>query len=177
MAAPITPALFAWFDFSPTPLRVWSGYGDFVFESQTWLGVGSLGQIEIGEDNIDIDANGASFILNGTPTELLAIALAQPYKGRRVTLHLVLLDPSTFAVLESRVQFVGLMDDLKVEADLRPDGPGSRVVILAEHYLIRKETPVGGRYSDVDQTHRHPGDRIFADLHRLPQARFTWGKS
>ena len=53
--------------FSSGPLYMWSGYGDLVIDSKTYLGAGTLLALSSVEETTEIEAKGASLTLSGIP--------------------------------------------------------------------------------------------------------------
>ena len=69
--------------------RIWSGYGEITFGGNTYLGVGTLGSISSISETQEIAATGIRFGLSGIPSDILAVALTEPYQGRSAKIYLV----------------------------------------------------------------------------------------
>jgi hypothetical protein len=74
------------FDGSQT-LRLWTGVGTLVYEGNSWFGTGNMLAIESVEETSEISAKGASVTLSGVPSEVLSLALSEPYQGRVANIY------------------------------------------------------------------------------------------
>lgn len=75
----IMPVVFAALTFQSGVVYVWTGVGDFVFNGNTYEGVGSLGKISSISEGVDVNAAGISVTLSGIGTE--AVAPSSPPAG------------------------------------------------------------------------------------------------
>ena len=57
-ASNVNPILLFYGEFASGTVRMWSGLGDLSFDSQTWLGAGSLVQVSNVEETSEIKASG-----------------------------------------------------------------------------------------------------------------------
>ena len=64
----IAPFFAVDLDFSSGPLYVWSGYGDLVIGSKTYLGAGQLLNISSVSETTEMEAKGASITMSGIPS-------------------------------------------------------------------------------------------------------------
>jgi hypothetical protein len=55
-----------------TPVHVWTGVGDLVWNGKTYKGVGTLGSVSTVGESSEIEAQGITLTLSGIPAELLA---------------------------------------------------------------------------------------------------------
>ena len=67
------------FEYS-TPLRIWTGYGEFTILSQTYLGLGNLITIGQVQESADTKANGIKIVASGLNTDILSTAF-NPYNN------------------------------------------------------------------------------------------------
>jgi len=63
-------------------LRLWSGLGDFSWDSKTWTGAGKLLRISPLEESAEVKAVGFNVELSGLPPSLLSLALDNTRQGR-----------------------------------------------------------------------------------------------
>ena len=68
----VAPALLVSADFDEGAVNVWTGYGDFVYDSKTFSGVGDFGSISDVEETENLQANGVSYTLSGIPSSLIS---------------------------------------------------------------------------------------------------------
>ena len=92
-------------EFDSTPpedrnLYLWSGFGDLTFNGKNYLGVGNLLSISAVDESTDLTATGASIVLSGIQSTLLAIARDEDYQGRPITIYLGALDDTGDGFIE-----------------------------------------------------------------------------
>lgn len=105
----VKPALLATLDFASGMLRVWSGVGPLVYDGETYLGVGTLGEISPLEESGQgmVRATNLTMRLSGIPSTYLSLALTEEYQGREVTVSLGFFTPETISpVLEGGETFI-----------------------------------------------------------------------
>ena len=91
-------------------VRFWSGIGDLVWEGNTCVGAGGLGSVGTVEESTSIHAAGAAFKLSGIPSSLVAIALAEHYRGRSCTMWLAFFDAAGARIVDPVQVFSGRVD-------------------------------------------------------------------
>ncbi len=198
--AVVYPIFFFEFEFSNGTLRLWNGgFGDFVWDSKTWSGVGwLLGMSEVEETT---ETKSTSLTV-GLPAnaELISIALQNVRRNqpltiwmglRGVTGEVVIGDPDddtalgdpdsglvfgeeTGGLLDTPlVWFSGLCDVSLITVD--PLNPSvqirykSRIADL-ERARVRRQTP-------EDQAIDFPNDKFYDFVGPLTDARFNWGNN
>ena len=107
-------AFFAEFQFASGTVRLWTGYGSKSWNSQTWTGAGDFGGVSPVSETTEVGAPGLTFTLSGIPSDSLALALGDAYRGRPCKLWLAILDASD-AVVDAYMVFGGRMDVLQIE--------------------------------------------------------------
>lgn len=152
--AAVMPVFFVEMDFSSGFVRVWSGYGDFAWNSYTWTGVGHLGQIDPLAEAIDFVANGASMKLSGIPSDMIAVALSQHYQGRPATIYLGFLDSAGAIVSDPVPIYAAKMDTMEIDED----GQSASIIVRIESQAIALKRSNEWRYTHEDQQIDYPGD-------------------
>ena len=184
---------------SPNELRFWTGVGDLDFEGDTYTGTGDLMQISELQESSDIAARGATLTLSGIPSNLINLAIDEPYQGRIAKIKfgvfgqgvpdgsfLTINDAGDYLLLNDAGDklktdyadtlalfdmFVGRMDQMTI-AD---GGDTSTISLTVESKLIDLERARSRRYTDNNQQSRFPGDLAFQFVTRLQDENLTWG--
>lgn len=181
--------------FDTSTLRFWSGLGEVEIAGNTYVGSGSLIQISSVDESLDISAKGATLTLSGLPSDLLALALAEPYQGRKCRIYFGIRDnaPSflqqedgDYVLTESEVFidlqpeaapvmaeiFTGYIDQMNID-----EGPEtSTIAVYVESRLIDLQRPRELRYTSESQKSRFPNDRGFDFVEDLQAKKFQWGR-
>lgn len=173
--APVArPILLAWFDFEPTDVRCWSGVGTLTWDSQSWLGTGTLGEVSAVEETTEVRATGASFRLSGVPSDLISSAMSTAtsgLQGRWAKLWLGFMSETWTLIADPVLIFAGLMDTIEIV----DGGQTATITMLAENRLRDLERPRTRRYTDEDQQSEHPGDIGFKYVFDIQEATIDWG--
>ena len=182
--------------FDTTTLRFWSGLGEATIQGETYVGSGNMIQISSVDESMDISAKGATLTLSGVPSNLLSLALSEPYQGRKCKIFFGLKDNATqflqaengdFLQTESGAYFdltvgepeavmteifTGFMDQMNIEeaADT------STIALYVESRLIDLQKARERRYTSESQKSRFPNDRGFEFVEDLQRKRFQWGR-
>jgi len=177
-------------------LRLWTGVGTLVFQDVSWYGTGSLLQIDTIEETSEIAAKGATVTLSGVPSEVLSLALTEPYQGRQAKIYFgtftqgsllqedvitsayILLQGGGKISLEDRRTelteiFAGYMDQMNIE---EAEG-GSTVQLTIENKLIDLERPRTARFTNAYQKYLYPNDKGLEFVEDLQTKELFWGKA
>ena len=154
------------------PLLIWSGYGDLVINSETYLGVGQLISIGGLEETLDLRATGFSVNLNGIDTNALNIALNANYQNRDITIYMGFNDSTGTLIDTPFILGRGRMDTMTIEEGAE----FSTIVIQCENRLIDFERPRRRLYTDEDQRRDHPTDTGFSFVKVIQDLKITWGQ-
>jgi len=173
-------------------LRLWTGQGTLVYQGVSWFGTGNLLQIDTIEETSEIAAKGATVTLSGVPSEVLSLALSEPYQGRQAKIYLgtfskgqllqedfayILLQDGGKIFLEDRKTdltevFAGYMDQMNIEES---EG-GSTVTLTIENKLIDLERPRTARFTNAYQKYLYPNDKGLEFVEDLQIKELFWGK-
>lgn len=174
-------------------LRLWTGVGTLVFQDVSWYGTGSLLQIDTIEETSEIAAKGATVTLSGVPSEVLSLALSEPYQGRQAKIYFgtftqgsLLQEDSAYILLQGggkisledrRTElteiFAGYMDQMNIE---EAEG-GSTVQLTIENKLIDLERPRTARFTNAYQKYLYPNDKGLEFVEDLQTKELFWGKA
>lgn len=128
---------------------------DIEWAGQTWLGTKNFGAIEP-ITQTTTDTQGLRFQLSGVPSDLIAIALAEPpVQGKACNIYVGIMDPDSYALMDITLEWAGRLDTMTV----REDSGGAVIQVTAEHVGIDLLRAAPTRYTDADQQRLHPGDK------------------
>jgi hypothetical protein len=150
--------------------HVWSGVGSLLYGGNTYLGVGSLGQIGDVTEGSDVKADGTTITLSGIDATLLNDCLLEIQLGAPVTVW--------FAVFQNGgilgapyPLFVGTVDQPVV-----PISPDTIAITLKlESRMANLQRPSNRRYTASDQTYYFPTDSGFNWVETLNDIALVWG--
>lgn len=179
--------------FDSNPFRVWSGLGELTVEGKTFYGAASLLNISSIEETNEIAARGITFSMSGIPSELVSLALSEPYQGREAkayfglasvparlqteslqnltTENLLPIDISESDQRELVQLFSGNMDVMTISSS----SEDAVITITAENRLIALERPVASRYTPEDHKRKYPDDKGFEFVADLQDKEIKWG--
>jgi hypothetical protein len=116
-------------------------------------------------------ANGTKATLSGIPSDLVALAMAEPYQGRVVRVYLALLDAAGAIISDPDPLFTGRADVM----DITDDGPTATINLSVESRLIDMQRARARRYEHEDQQIDHPGDKFFEYVTQIQDKQIKWG--
>jgi len=180
--------------FDSNIIRMWTGQGTLVLADGTeWIGLGQLLNISAIEETSEMAVKGASISLSGIPSELLSLALSEPYQGRIAKIYFgtfqqgsilqetgnyILLEGGGRINLESMSQgfnelFSGYMDQMNIEEA----GETATIEMMVENKLIDLERARVARFTSGYQKSVYPGDRGCDFIEDLQDKKVSWGRA
>ena len=181
--------------FDTATLRFWSGLGEITFNGDVYTGSGAMIQISSVDETIDVSARGATLTLSGLPSELLSLAIQEPYQGRKCNIYYGALDANKTLMLtedgENLVTESGRRIDLSFgeasamaqifsgymdRMDIDESGETSTIGLYVESRLIDLKRARIKRYTSENQKAKFPNDKGFDFVEDLQQKKFTWGR-
>jgi len=179
--------------FDGNPLRLWTGLGTLVYDSVEWTGTGSLLSVSAIEETTELSVRGATITLSGVPSEVLSLALQEPYQGRVSNIYFgmfakgnLLQENGSYILLEGGGQiflepqetdltqvFSGYLDEMNIEE--KPDT--STIELKVENKLIDLERIRVRRYTSSYLKSKYPNDRGLDFVEDLQDRRVPWGRS
>ena len=178
--------------FEASPLRLWTGLGDLVFDGVTYTGSGTLLGVETIEETSEIAVRGATLTLSGVPSEVASLALQTPYQGRTCTIYFGLLSKGNLLQESGRYIlkedggkimlqeqdtslteiFSGYMDEMNID-----EGPEtSSIEVKVENKLIDLERARVRRFTSGYQKSKYPGDKGFDFVESIQDKEVVWGR-
>ena len=163
----IQPFYAVEFLFDSGPVRLWTGYADKTIEGNTYVGAGTLLSIPNVEEVADMSAKSAEVVLSGVTTELVTLALQEPYQGRNARILFGIEGQNPVEV------FGGLMDVMTI----RDAGETSVISMTLENRLVELERVRPFRYTDQSHKLRYPNDDVFSFVSALQDREIVWGRN
>ena len=175
-------------------VRMWTGQGTLVLSDGTeWVGLGQLLNISSIEETSEMSVKGASISLSGIPSELLSLALTEPYQGRIAKIYFgtfqqgsILQETSDYILLQdgSRINleststgfnelFSGYMDQMNIEES----GDTATIEMMVENKLIDLERARVARFTSGYQKSVYPGDLGMDFIEDLQDKKISWGRA
>lgn len=150
-------------------LRLWTGLGTLTYDGNQYFGTGNMLDISSIEESTEIAAKGATITLSGVPSQVVSLALSEPYQGRECTIYFGM----TSAQSSLTEVFTGYMDQMSID-----EGPESSTVQLTvENKLIDLERPRVGRFTSEYQKSIYSEDKGFDFVESLQEQKLTWGRA
>jgi hypothetical protein len=166
----IQPFFMAELSFKSQMQWVWTGVGNLVWNSQTFVGVGSVAKIGTIQEGTDVHAYGTTVTLSGIDPVLLGECMTDMEPGAQATLWLGLMANGT--IIGSPYQlFSGVMDQPTVSV-----GTDTISITLAlETKMLDLSRASNRRYTSADQRLYHPTDSAFGWVEPLNDQADVWG--
>lgn len=153
--------------FDTAPVRFWTGVGDRTIEGNTYIGAGGLLAIGDLEEIGDLSAKSASITLSGISTDIVSLALTEPYLRRPCRILFGVMGSTD--VIE---MFSGKMNTMTIE-----DAPDSATIALTiESRLVELQRAKPRRYNHESHIARYPGDTFFSLVADLQDRQVVWGR-
>lgn len=153
--------------FDSGAFRMWTGYGDKTINGETYVGGGTLLNIEGITEVADLTASGITLSLVGIPASMLSLALTEPYQGREARVYF-----GVEGVTDALEVFSGLMDVMTIEHS----GESVRVSLSVESKLVTLQRPNIRRYTSANHKLRYPTDTFFDYVTDLQDKEVVWGR-
>jgi len=175
-------------------LRMWTGQGTLVLDNGTqWIGAGNLLDISSIEETAEMAVRGATITLSGVPSEVLSLALSEPYQGRVCNIYFgtfssgsLLKETGNYILLQdgSRINvetgekgfnqlFSGYMDQMNIDDSAET----STIELKVENRLIDLERARVARYTKYYQKSVYPDDDGLNFVEDLQTRKVPWGRS
>ena len=188
---------------SSRSLHFWTGLGEIQHGGVTYTGAGQFLSVSDVTETADLRAAGAVVSLSGLPSEIVALALQQPYQGRVCRIKFGMLNANNNkTVTEDGVgitledtsdidntagdptvmidMFVGYMDQMNIEEN--PDS--STIALSVENKLVDLQRSKTSRYTSEFQKKKYRDafpsrsneDMAFDFVNDLQGKRLNWGR-
>lgn len=151
-------------------LRLWTGTGDFSWNSNTWLGNGWLGVPDIAEESTDPQAASCGIILMGVPQSAISLALNNLQRGASGKVWLAAINASGALQGTPYLCFSGKLDGVSMEESAET----ANIHISYESDLIDLERTRTFRFTKESQAQFYSDDLGFDYVSTLQNSIF-WG--
>lgn len=195
LATEITPFFAVELFFQTSILRFWSGLGEQTIDGEVYVGSGNMLAISTIDETSEVAARGATLTLSGIPSNLISLALSEPYQGRKCKIYFGALDArgdfllledgsfllnenaSAFSIATSTDSvmseiFSGYIDQMNIDEGAET----STIAVGVESRLIDLQRPRVRRYTHESQKSRFPNDLGFQFVNDLQDKKFAWGR-
>lgn len=191
----LTPFLAVQLNLDSATLRLWSGIGNKTINGSTFVGVGNLLSVSSIEETAELYATGATVSLSGVPTDMISLALTEPYQGRKAYIYFgVLVNPVAWILANGTWRNTGFWDDNAtwadsgVEASKIYDGyldqmtvdeqsDTATIAVTIENKLIDLERVRVYNYTSATQKAEYPDDLGFDFVDSLQGKTYNWGRT
>ena len=175
-------------------LRLWTGIGTLTLADGTeWVGAGTLLSISDIEETAEMAVKGATISLSGIPSEVISLALSEPYQGRVCNIYFgtfseegsLLKEDSDFILLQDGSQilvdtgekgfneiFSGYMDQMNIEESAET----STIEVTVENKLVDLERARVARFTSGYQKSIYPNDLGLDFVESLQDQKLSWGR-
>jgi len=163
-------------NFDSEILRLWTGQGTLTLPDTTqWIGTGTLLDISAIEETAEMAVRGATLTLSGVPSEILSLALSEPYQGRVCNIYFGTFTGGDLTTAPSNFDqiFSGYMDQMNIQ-----DGPETATIELkVENKLVDLERARVARFTSGYQKSIYPSDKGFDFVESLQDRELFWGRN
>lgn len=169
-ASVVVPAFLVSLQFKSGPQYIWSGVGPLVYNSNTYLGVGSLGGVGTISEGTEVQADGTALTLSGIDPALYSACLTDIQLGAPAQVW--------FACM-SNGQIIGtpyLLFSGQVDKPHITTGANTITISLAlENRLANLQRASARLWTAADQNMEYPTDSAFNFVEILNDMALRWG--
>jgi len=153
-----------------SPIRLHTGIGDLIYNSNTFQGIGTLGSISSINENTTMATASVDLSLSGIDTLLINTFNRKDIQNSNVTIwHGYINDLGELLV--PVIVFNGFVNNTSV--DIGKDTSVINVNVIDEFTRWQKNLPK--RYNNESQTADYPNDILFSRQTEMLQESITWG--
>lgn len=167
----VHPVILCRIDFTPTPIYTHTGLGTISFESNDYLGVGTLGGLSGLSETENLVPSPITLSLSGIDDTLFGEAIDAGNYGDRVFLHIAYRNDDGSLVGTPWNFYKG-----RIESTNSTRGrEGNTVSIVAQHVLSILSKRIGSKFTDEAQQKKYPGDLGLQYVEQNIGLSLTWG--
>lgn len=165
----VSLVLAAEIDFPSGVTRVHTGTGVVVINGQTFLGVGTLGDVGSVTEENSTSSSTMSMALSGLDMSLVGETLNEEVIGRDVVCYIAVMNDQG-NVIAANVLFEGFITDTALQA-----GKQNALSYVISNVFERWSQGLPDRYTDESQQRLYPGDRFFRYVAQMAERSIFWG--
>lgn len=166
------PAIFVNLGFASGTAYIWSGIGNQVWNGNTYVGVGDLGQISVIEEGATVEAKGVALTLTGIDSTILADALQECQLGLPATIYIALYTGAGGTIIsQPLIAWSGFTD----QPEITLTGPTATIVLKLESVLLEMNKNIDLRITPEDINATNPGDLGGQFVPTLSEITISWG--
>lgn len=161
--------LAAEIDFPSGVTRVHTGTGTVIINGQTFLGVGTLGDVGSVTEENSTSSSTMSMALSGLDMSLVGETLNEEVIGCNVVCYLAVMNDQG-VVTGANVLFEGFITDTSLQA-----GQQNALSYVIANVFERWSQGLPDRYTDESQQRLYSGDRFFRYVAQMAERSIFWG--
>lgn len=166
----IQPFVMAKLTFRSQTQYVWTGVGNIVWNSQTYVGLGSLAKIGTIQEGTDVQAYGTTVTLSGIDPVLLGECMTDIQTGAPAALWFGCMSNGVIIGAPYRL-FSGTMDQPTVSVGVDTIS----ITLALETRMLDLSRATNRRYTSADQRLKYPTDIGFSWVEQLNDLALNWG--
>jgi len=155
------------FLFDGGDVRLWTGYGERTISGETYVGGGSLLNIQGLGEVADLSAKKITISLSGVPSGLVSLAIQEPYQRRVCRVYF-----GAANVTQVVEVFSGQVNGMPIE----DSGDSSTITATIDSKLVETGKASNRRYTSENQKARFAGDTFFDYVNAIQDADIVWGR-
>jgi hypothetical protein len=153
--------------FDAGPVRLWTGYGNRSLVENSYIGAGTLLNIQGLGEVADLSAKSITISLSGVAASLVSLALQEPYQRRVCRVYFGAVDVADVVEV-----FSGQLNTMSIE----DSGETSTISVLVDSKLVELERASNRRYTSENQKSRFAGDTFLDYVSAIQDAEIVWGR-
>jgi hypothetical protein len=161
--------IFAKVEFDFATLAFNSSLESKVFDGDTYLGAGSLGNVSQAVESSGLDPAEYKITFSGVNDTVLSAAATEDYLNKRAIVHVAVLDEFDAIIGEPFIWFEGLTDSVDVKY-----GKQSTIVVNIRDRLTDWSRRRISRYTDGEQQSLHTGDKGLEFVTEVASRDIVW---
>ena len=153
-----------------TPVYVHSDYGDIVYDGNTYVGVGDLGQIDPVNENNEMRVESVNLTLSGVNNAIVSEIISTSYQGKKAEIFIGFRDMDSNELLAPKRIFNGLIDNTKYDMSEQVI-----ITVTCTRVFTSWERSEYQRYNHATQQFFYHGDLGFEYQDELKTKEIYWG--
>lgn len=157
--------------FDGATLYMWNGLGELVHGGNTYVGGGTLINVDAVRENAEMRADSTRITLSGIPSEMISIALQEDYQGRAIYVDMAFLNEGGAVISDPVRVITGRADQMTID----DNGETATIGVTVESEVARFERSSARRLTPQGLRSIYPGDKGLDFVPRLQNTDIRWG--